>query len=122
MVHRPLLVSSDFKRHVAALELLSTRLGPDWEALGACLDLILQWVAARICEANTSCLLRALGFLQALFSHMQAQVGGGVAGPGGGRICFAGKGRWGVGLGCEGRRMQLDKYDGDHIVMTTLQE
>ena len=75
MMHRPLLSSDDFKRQIEALEVLSSRLATDWDSLQSCLDLLLLWVAARICEANTSCLVRSLAFLHQLFAHMQAQVG-----------------------------------------------
>ena len=54
--------------------MLSQRLAPDWPALLSCLDLLLTWTAARICEANTSALLKALSFLQDLFAHMRDQV------------------------------------------------
>ena len=40
----------------------------------SCMDLLLQWIVARICEANTSCLLKVLDLLGKLFDIMINQV------------------------------------------------
>ena len=57
-----------------AAELLSSRLDQESTAVMACLDLLLQWVAARVCDANTAALLAVLGFCKALLLHLAAQV------------------------------------------------
>ena len=58
-----------------AAELLSARLEAESPAVHACLDLLLQWTAARICDGNTTALLAVLGFARALLIHLASQVG-----------------------------------------------
>ena len=68
------LFTNDFKLQVEALDMLSASLTTEFEAVLSCIDLLLQWMAARICDANTACLLQTLSFTDQLFNHMADQV------------------------------------------------
>ena len=57
-----------------AADLLGSRLEAEADAFQACMDLILQWVAARVCEANTAALLAVLGFTRALLLQLTSQA------------------------------------------------
>ena len=71
---RPLLFPRDFKGYVEAAELLGSRLEAEAPAVQACLDLLFQWVAARMCEANTAALLAVLGLAKALLQQLASQA------------------------------------------------
>ena len=72
---RRLLFAKDFRGQVEAAELLTGRLEPESSAVQACVDLLLQWTAARICDGNTAALLAVLGFAKALLQHLASQAG-----------------------------------------------
>lgn len=52
------LVSAEFKDHVAALDLLTKSVPQYIKAMADNLDVLLRWSVVRICEANTSSMLK----------------------------------------------------------------
>ena len=71
---RGLLFGRDFKAHSEAAELLAASLPAEIPAIISCLDLLLLWVCARICDANMSCLLKVLGLARSLLLQLREQV------------------------------------------------
>ena len=61
---------SDFKQHLKAIESLSKYLDADLEGLVSNLDLILKWVTLRFFETNPAVLLKALEYLNEVFSAL----------------------------------------------------
>ncbi|KAL8032654.1 hypothetical protein ABFX02_13G110200 [Erythranthe guttata] len=64
-LHRRLL-STDFKKQVDGIEMLQKALPSMGRELIEVLDILLKWFVLRICESNTSCLLKVLEFLPEL--------------------------------------------------------
>ena len=57
-----------------AAELLAASLPGEMPAVAACLDLLLTWISARICDANMSCLLKVLALARSLLLQLKSQV------------------------------------------------
>ncbi|CAN4084015.1 unnamed protein product [Withania somnifera] len=69
-LHRRLL-STDFKKQVDGIEMLQKALPSIGKELIEILDIVLRWFVLRICESNTSCLLKVLEFLPELFEMLR---------------------------------------------------
>ncbi|GER25405.1 microtubule organiziation 1 family protein [Striga asiatica] len=69
-LHRRLL-SADFKKHVDGIEMLQKALPSMGREFVEVLDIILRWIVLRICESNTSCLLKVLEFLPELLDVLR---------------------------------------------------
>ena len=74
LLGRGLLFGRDFKAHSEAAELLAACLPAEAPAVVACLDLLLTWICARICDANMSCLLKVLALTRSLLLQLREQV------------------------------------------------
>ena len=61
---------SDFKQHLKAIDMLMKYIDADLEGLVANLDLILKWVTLRFFETNPSVLLKALEYLNIVFTSL----------------------------------------------------
>lgn len=61
---------ADFKQHLKAIDMLSKYINADLEGLVANLDLILKWVTLRFFETNPSVLLKALEYLNIVFTTL----------------------------------------------------
>ena len=61
---------SDFKQHLKAIETLSKYIDEDLEGLIANLDLLLKWVTLRFFETNPAVLLKALEYLNGVFTTL----------------------------------------------------
>nr|XP_018676328.1 PREDICTED: protein MOR1-like [Musa acuminata subsp. malaccensis] len=69
-LHRRLL-STDFKKQVDGLELLQKVLLSNRKEIIELLDILLRWFVLRLCESNTTCLLKVLEFLPELFGILK---------------------------------------------------
>lgn len=69
-LHRRLL-STDFKKQVDGIEMLQKALSSIRKEIVEVLDVLLRWFVLRICESNTSCLLKVLEFLPELFDMLK---------------------------------------------------
>ncbi|KAI5657025.1 hypothetical protein M9H77_25818 [Catharanthus roseus] len=69
-LHRRLL-STDFKKQVDGIEMLQKALSSIRKEIIEVLDVLLRWFVLRICESNTSCLLKVLEFLPELFDMLK---------------------------------------------------
>ncbi|GAQ86856.1 Armadillo repeat superfamily protein [Klebsormidium nitens] len=67
------LTSAEFKDHVAALDLLTKGVPQYIKAMTDNLDVLLRWSVVRICEANTSSMLKTVEFLEALLDALKGQ-------------------------------------------------
>ncbi|PIN16310.1 Microtubule-associated protein [Handroanthus impetiginosus] len=65
------LLSSDFKKQVDGIEMLQKALLSMGRELIEVLDILLKWFVLRICESNTSCLLKVLEFLPELLDMLK---------------------------------------------------
>ena len=61
---------ADFKQHLKAIDMLLKYISADIEGLVANLDLILKWVTLRFFETNPSVLLKALEYLNIVFTTL----------------------------------------------------
>lgn len=68
-----LLLHKDFAKQMAGIDLLDAQVDSHFDALVSVSDLLFKWLAWRLCDANTSLLMKALAFthhfLTALVSH-----------------------------------------------------
>ncbi|XP_071930544.1 protein MOR1-like isoform X1 [Coffea arabica] len=71
-LHRRLL-STDFKKQVDGIEMLQKVLPSIAKDIIEVLDVLLKWFVMRICESNTSCLLKVLEFLHELFDMLKSE-------------------------------------------------
>ncbi|KAK8936155.1 Protein MOR1 [Platanthera zijinensis] len=71
-LHRRLL-STDFKRQVEGLELLQKALPSSIKEIIELVDILLRWFVLRVCESNTTCLLKVLEFLPELVETLKDQ-------------------------------------------------
>ncbi|KAG8385593.1 hypothetical protein BUALT_Bualt03G0061300 [Buddleja alternifolia] len=69
-LHRRLL-STDFKKQVDGIEMLQKALPSIGREVIEVLDILLRWFVLRICESNTSCLLKVLEFLPELLDMLR---------------------------------------------------
>eukprot|EP00898_Chlorokybus_atmophyticus_P007131 jgi/Chlat1/7419/Chrsp6S09189 len=69
-VHKRLF-SVDFKKHVEALDIMQKALDQQLHDIISMLDLLLRWLALRICEANMTSLLKTLEFLSSLLEALK---------------------------------------------------
>lgn len=69
-LHRWLL-SADFKKQVAGIEMLQKALPSIGMEVIEVLDILLKWFVMRFCESNTSCLLKVLEFLPELLDMLK---------------------------------------------------
>ncbi|CAO2842672.1 unnamed protein product [Amaranthus hypochondriacus] len=65
------LLSTDFKKHVDGIEMLHRALPSIVKDLIEVMDIVLRWFVLRICESNTTCLLKVLEFLPELFEALR---------------------------------------------------
>ncbi|XP_042752685.1 protein MOR1 [Lactuca sativa] len=65
------LLSTDFKKQVDGIEMLQKELPSITKEIIEVLDILLKWFVLRICESNTSCLLKVLEFLPELFDTLR---------------------------------------------------
>ncbi|KAI3709297.1 hypothetical protein L2E82_39057 [Cichorium intybus] len=65
------LLSTDSKKQVDGIEMLQKALPSITKEIIEILDILLKWFVLRICEANTSCLLKVLEFLPELFDILR---------------------------------------------------
>ncbi|KAL8152166.1 hypothetical protein V2J09_009926 [Rumex salicifolius] len=65
------LLSTDFKKHVDGIEMLHRGLPSIEKEVVEVLDMLLRWFVLRICESNTTCLLKVLEFLPELFETLR---------------------------------------------------
>ncbi|KAH6829059.1 ARM repeat superfamily protein [Perilla frutescens var. hirtella] len=69
-LHRRLL-SADFKKQVDGIEMLQKALPSMRREVIEVLDILLKWFGLRVCESNTSCLLKVLEFLPELLEVLR---------------------------------------------------
>lgn len=69
-LHRRFL-STDFKKQVEGLELLQKALPSSIKEIIELIDILLRWFALRVCESNTTCLLKVLEFLPELVETLK---------------------------------------------------
>lgn len=50
--------------------MLTSQLPDIGDALQSCLDLVLRWIVARICDGNTQCLLKVLELYTAILDML----------------------------------------------------
>ncbi|OAY83553.1 protein MOR1 isoform X1 [Ananas comosus] len=67
------LLCADFKKQVDGLELLQKALPTCAKEVIELLDILLRWFVLRLCESNTTCLLKVLEFLPELFDVLKDQ-------------------------------------------------
>ncbi|XP_072993641.1 protein MOR1-like isoform X1 [Typha latifolia] len=67
------LLSTDFKKQVDGLELLQKALLSSTKEVIDLLDILLRWFVLRLCESNTTCLLKVLEFLPELLDVLKDQ-------------------------------------------------
>ncbi|KAK1262104.1 Protein MOR1 [Acorus gramineus] len=65
------LLSSDFKKQVEGLELLQKALPSSGKEMIELIDILLRWFVLRLCESNTTCLLKVLEFLPELIGALK---------------------------------------------------
>lgn len=68
------LTSAEFKDHVAALDLLTKGVPQYIKAMTDNLDVLLRWSVVRICEANTSSMLKVGGLHGAVLARTRVLV------------------------------------------------
>ncbi|XP_074272176.1 protein MOR1-like isoform X2 [Silene latifolia] len=67
------LLSADFKKQVDGIEMLHRALPSVGKDIIEVLDILLRWFVLRICESNTTCLLKVLEFLPELLEVMKSE-------------------------------------------------
>ncbi|XP_072953995.1 protein MOR1-like isoform X1 [Typha angustifolia] len=67
------LLSTDFKKQVDGLEMLQKALPSSGKEVIELLDILFRWFVLRLCESNTTCLLKVLEFLPELFDVLKDQ-------------------------------------------------
>ncbi|KAG9155040.1 hypothetical protein Leryth_019560 [Lithospermum erythrorhizon] len=65
------LLSTDFKKQVDGIDMLQKALTSIKKEIIEVLDIVLKWFVLRLCESNTSCLLKVLEFLPELFATLR---------------------------------------------------
>ncbi|KAK1368575.1 Microtubule organization protein [Heracleum sosnowskyi] len=71
-LHRRLL-STDFKKQVDGIDVLQKALPSISRDITEVLDILLRWFVLRLCESNTSCILKVLDFLPELFATLRIE-------------------------------------------------
>ncbi|XP_057949966.1 protein MOR1 isoform X2 [Malania oleifera] len=72
-LHRRLL-STDFRKQVDGLEMLQKSISSVGKEIIEVLDILLRWFVLRLCESNTTCLLKVLEFLSELFETLRVEA------------------------------------------------
>ncbi|XP_074307660.1 protein MOR1-like isoform X2 [Silene latifolia] len=67
------LLTADFKRQVEGIEMLHKALPSLGKDIIEVMDILLRWFVLRICESNTTCLLKVLEFLPELFEALRSE-------------------------------------------------
>lgn len=67
------LLSADFKKQVEGLELLQKALPSNIKETIELIDVLLRWFVLRLCESNTTCLLKVLEFLPELVDSLNGE-------------------------------------------------
>ncbi|CAG9467392.1 unnamed protein product [Pedinophyceae sp. YPF-701] len=60
-----------FRAHAEAAAAVAGALADEWPAVSQCLDLLVRWATARVCEGNSQSLLRSLEMLQAVCDELR---------------------------------------------------
>ncbi|KAG6756741.1 hypothetical protein POTOM_040182 [Populus tomentosa] len=68
------LLSLDFKKQVDGLEMLQKALPSIGNEIIEVLDILLKWFVLQFCKSNTTCLLKVLEFLPALFDLLRDEA------------------------------------------------
>ncbi|KAF9673107.1 hypothetical protein SADUNF_Sadunf11G0114300 [Salix dunnii] len=68
------LLSPDFKKQVDGLEMLQKALPSIGNEIVEVLDILLKWFVLQFCKSNTTCLLKVLEFLPALFDLLRDEA------------------------------------------------
>lgn len=66
-----LMFSKDFAHYVKGLDMILSSLDDVFDIVMSNLDLLLKWCGWRVADANTSVLLKALEFLEVVFTRME---------------------------------------------------
>ncbi|KAK9681891.1 hypothetical protein RND81_10G035200 [Saponaria officinalis] len=67
------LLSADFKKQVDGIEILHRALPSLGKDVIEVMDILLRWFVLRICESNTTCLLKVLEFLTELLEALKSE-------------------------------------------------
>eukprot|EP00850_Spirogloea_muscicola_P001145 SM000004S15015 [mRNA] locus=s4:723804:739200:- [translate_table: standard] len=67
------LCSKDFKIQVGGIDMLQRELGENVEGSIQVIDLVLRWITLRLCESNTTSLLKVLEFLPQLVDCLKKE-------------------------------------------------
>nr|XP_054761945.1 cytoskeleton-associated protein 5-like isoform X1 [Lytechinus pictus] len=67
-----LLFHSDFKKHIAAVGILTQFVESNQNAIKSNLDVLLKWVSLRFFDTNTSVLVKVLEFLRSTFTMLSS--------------------------------------------------
>ncbi|KAJ3669121.1 hypothetical protein LUZ60_011071 [Juncus effusus] len=68
------LLSKDFKKQVDGIDILQKALASSGKEMIELLDILLRWFVLRLCESNTTILMKVFEFLHELFDILKAQT------------------------------------------------